>query len=130
MDSPHIVKVDSKGRVLIPADIRSGMGIDEDTQIIVLPDGENGHFRMTPIIKNRTVEVNVRIGELSCMSSVADALSANSFNVILSESRRVSDGETDWKMLVDLSGRNGGAETLRDIISHVDGVKSLDVSVK
>ncbi len=130
MDSPHIVKVDSKGRVLIPVSIRSGMEIEEGTQIIMVPDGDNGHFRMTPILKKRAAEVKVRIGQLSSMASVADALSANSFNVILSESKRIDEKETEWKMLVDLSDRNNGVETLKDIISHVDGVKSLNVSVK
>ncbi|MCK4714801.1 MAG: AbrB/MazE/SpoVT family DNA-binding domain-containing protein [Candidatus Aenigmarchaeota archaeon] len=130
MDSPHIVKVDSKGRVLIPVDIRSGMGIEEGTRIIVVPDGDNGHFKMTPIVKNKTAEVKVMLRELSSMASVADALSANSFNVIISESRMLDKKLTEWKILVDMSERNNGVETLKDIISHVDGVKSLDVSVK
>ena len=130
MDSPHIMKVDSKGRVLIPVDIRAGMDIEEGTRIIVVPDGDNGHFKMTPIVKNKTAEVTVRLKELSSMASVADALSANSFNVIISESRMLDKKLTEWKILVDMSERNNGVETLKDIISHVDGVKSLDVSVK
>ncbi len=130
MESPHIVKVDSKGRVLIPANVRSGMHIEEGTQIIVMPDGENGHFRMTPIVKGRTAEVRMGLEDLSSMASVADALSSNSFSIILSESRRVDARLTEWKMLVDMSDRNDGVQILRDIISHVDGVKSLDVYAK
>jgi AbrB family looped-hinge helix DNA binding protein len=130
MDSPHVVKVDSKGRVLIPAGIRSGMDIDEGTRIIMVPDGNNGHLRMTPIVKSRTAEVKLRLEALSSMAAVAEALSTNSFSVILSESRRVDDRLTEWKMLVDMSGRNDGVGLLRDLISRVDGVKTVDVSMK
>jgi len=130
MDSPHIVKVDSKGRVLIPVEIRTNMSIEEGTQIIVMPDGDNGHFNMTPIVKDHTAELKIRMVGLSSMAPVADALSANSFDVILSESKRMNEELTEWKVLVDIPSRNNGVKTLKDIISNVEGVKSIDVSVK
>ena len=130
MDSSHVVKVDSKGRVLIPVDIRNHLSIGEGTEMIVVPNGDNGRFEMIPIAKNKTAEIKLILEKLSSFASVADALSGNSFNIILSESKRIGEELTEWNIIVDLAGRNNGAETLRDIISHIDGVKSLDVKRK
>lgn len=131
MESPNIIKVDSKGRILIPVHLRNGMSIEEGTKIIVVPDNNNNHFKIIPIAKDSTAEIKVTLDNSpSSLASVADALSANAFNIILSESRRIGEELTEWKMIVDLSERNDGVERLRDVISNVEGVKSLDLAKK
>jgi AbrB family looped-hinge helix DNA binding protein len=127
MDSPHVVKVDSKGRILIPLHTRNSLGIEEGTEMIMVPDDENGHFKMLPISKNSTAEIKVMLEALSSFASVADTLSANAFNIILSESKRVGEELTEWKIIVDLADKNNGIDILRDVISNVEGVKSLDI---
>lgn len=128
MESPNIVKVDSKGRILIPVEFRSHMGVEEGTEMIIVPDTENNHFKILPIAKDCTAELKLLLCDMpGSLASVADALSANSFNILVSESRRMGDGLTEWKIIVDLADRNEGVETLSDVISNIDGVKSLDV---
>ncbi len=128
MESPNIVKVDSKGRILIPVQFRSHLGVEEGTEMIIVPDDENNHFRILPIAKDGTAELRMLLSNMpSSLASVADALSAHSFDILVSESRRMSGELTEWKIIVDLANRNDGLETLRDVISNIDGVKSLDV---
>ncbi len=129
MESPYIMRVDSKGRILIPIEIRNGMKIEEGTKVIVT-NGSNGNFSMTPLSKDSTAEVSMMLKELSSIAAVSEALSANSFDVIMSESKRVGKELTEWKMLVDVSGSSERVDILKDLISHVEGVESLDISLK
>jgi AbrB family looped-hinge helix DNA binding protein len=128
MESSNIVKVDSKGRILIPVQFRDHMGVEEGTEMIIVPDNDNNHFKVLPISKDATAEIRLMLGDMpSSLASVADALAANSFDILVSESRRMSEGLTEWRIIVDLEERDKGVETLRDVISSIGGVKSLDV---
>ena len=128
MESPNIVKVDSKGRILIPVQFRSIMGVEEGTEMIIVPDDENKNFRILPISKKTTAEMKMLLSDMpGSLASVADALSANSFSILVSESKSVGNGLAEWKMIVELADSNDGVETLKDVISNIDGVKSLDV---
>jgi bifunctional DNA-binding transcriptional regulator/antitoxin component of YhaV-PrlF toxin-antitoxin module len=131
MESPNIVKVDSKGRILIPVQFRCDMGVEEGTEMIIVPDDQNNHFKILPIAKDSTAELRMMLSNMpSSLASVADALSANSFNILVSESRRMGEDLTEWRIIVDLPNRNDGVDTLRDVISSISGVKSLDVVKK
>jgi len=131
METPNITKVDSKGRILIPVNYRNQMGVEEGTEMIIVPDEENKHIKILPISKDSTAEVRLQLdGALGGLAAVADALSANCFNIIMSESRNIGKGLAEWRILVDLSGRDDGTDALRDIISGLDGVRSLQVNRK
>ena len=130
MQSSHIVKVDSKGRVLIPVDMRADMSIADGTHILVTRDESNGHLRMTPIPKGSMAEVSMKICEFSLMASVAAALSGNSFNIIMSESKRIDEKNTEIRMLVDLSEASRNMDALREILSNIEGVNAVDVAAK
>ncbi len=128
MESPNIVKVDSKGRILIPVQFRDGMGVEQGTEMIIVPDDQNNHFKILPIAKECTAELRMLLSNMpSSLASVADALSAHSFNILVSESRRMGEDLTEWRIIVDLPNRNIGVDTLTDVISGINGVKSLDV---
>jgi AbrB family looped-hinge helix DNA binding protein len=131
MESPNIVRVDSKGRILIPVNFRNQMGVEEGTEMIIVPDQDNGHLKILPIAKNSSAEIRLQVlDSLGSLASIADALNANEFNIILSESRRMGAGLAEWRLLVDLSGRNDGVDTLKDVISGIQGVRMVEVTKK
>lgn len=131
MGSTNIVKVDSKGRILIPVQFRDGMGVEEGTEMILLPDEKNNHFNILPLAKDCTAELRMLLSDMpSSLASVADALSAHSFNILVSESKRMDEQLTEWRIIVDLPDRKKGVDTLTDVISGISGVRSLDVIKK
>lgn len=131
MGSTNIVKVDSKGRILIPVRFRDDMGVEEGTEMIILPGDQNNHFNIFPIAKDRTAELRMLLSNMpSSLASVADALSANSYNILVSESKRMDEQLTEWRIIVDLPNRNKSVDTLTDVISGINGVKSLDIIKK
>ena len=99
--------------------------------MIIVPDAQNNHFKILPIAKDCTAEIRMLLSNMpSSLASVADALSAHSFNIMVSESRRMGEDLTEWRIIVDLPNRNNGVDTLTDVISSINGVKSLDVIKK
>jgi len=128
MQNQNITKVDSKGRILIPVNFRSSMNIEEGTEMIIVPDKDNNHFKIMPLAKGSTAELKLLMhSSPGCMSLIVDALSANACSILLSESRRIGEELTEWKLLVDMPHRNNGVETLQDVISNLEGVKDLKI---
>ena len=131
MESPNIVKVDSKGRILIPVQFRDDMGVEEGTEMIILPGDQNNHLKILPIAKDCTAELRMVLSDMpGSLASVADALSAHSYNILVSESKRMDEKLTEWRIIVDLPGRNKSVDTLTDVISGIKGVISLDIIKK
>ena len=128
MDNSNIVKMDSKGRILIPVHIRNHMSIEEGTEMIIVPDNDKNHFKILPIAKDSTAEMSLLLhSSPRTLAAVADALSANAFSILVSESRRIGDELTEWRIIVDMKSGSTGIDELTDIISGVEGVRSLDV---
>lgn len=128
MESPNIVRVDSKGRILIPVQFRDNLGVSAGTEMIIVPDDENNYFKILPIAKEGTAEMRLMLADVpGSLASVADALAANSCNILVSESRRMGEGLMEWKIIVDVPQRDTGLATLQDVITNINGVKSMDV---
>ena len=128
MESSNIVKVDSKGRILLPVQFRDNMGVAEGTEMIIVPDEDGGHFKILPISKDATAELRLLLGDMpASLALVADALAANSFDILVSESRNMGNGLTEWRIVVDTADQKSGVEALKDVVSNIEGVKSLDV---
>ncbi len=128
MENPNIVRVDSKGRILIPVNFRSQMGVEEGTEMIIVPDEENHHFKILPIPKDKTAEVRFQLSDYpGNLASISDVLSANDFRIFMSESKRMDEELMEWKIIVDLTGHSKGVDVLRALISGIEGVKSMEV---
>ena len=128
MESSNIVKVDSKGRILIPVQFRENMGVGEGTEMIIVPDQNENHFKILPISKDCTAELRLMLGNMpASLASVADALAANSFDILVSESRSMGNGLTEWRIVVDTADKSSGVDALKDVVTGISGVKSLDI---
>ena len=63
MRHKNITKMDSKGRMLIPSHIRKLLNASEGTEFIIIPDKENSHAKILPLIKENTAEINILMGD-------------------------------------------------------------------
>jgi AbrB family looped-hinge helix DNA binding protein len=51
MNNQNIIRMDSKGRILIPIHIREKMDIAPGTEMMIFTDDNNGHAKLKPFIR-------------------------------------------------------------------------------
>ena len=128
MKNQSIAKVDPKGRVLIPVHLRNQLGIEEGTEMIIVPDGDKPQMKIFPLVKNKTAEIRLVLrNSPGSLASVANILTSHQLDVILSESKRIGTDITEWKIIVDTSNGKQNVESLKDIVSNIDTVMSMDI---
>lgn len=129
MRNSNIVKVDSKGRILIPIHIRNFLKAKEGTEIVIIPDNEKSQVRMLPLIKEKTAELKILLSDLpGSLSGIASTLSDYGMNIVMSESRTLVKGrQAEWDVIVDTSERNGTVEQLQKELMQSKLIKNVEV---
>ena len=129
MRNSNIVKLDSKGRVLIPIHIRKFLSVDDGTELIIVEDNDKQQVRVLPLIKDKTAEMRFNIMDNpGSLAFIADTLADYKINIIMSESRTLVKGKmAEWDVIVDTSECNGSLEQFRKDILNSGKIKNVDI---
>ncbi len=129
MRNSNIVKLDSKGRVLIPIHIRNMLKADNGTEVVIIPDKDNGHMKILPLVNGKTAEIKLLLKDLpGSLANIANILSEYDIDIIMSESRTLARGQlAEWDVIVDTSNFNNGFDLLKGRLLNSELVKSVEV---
>lgn len=99
----NIVKVDSKGRIIVPFHIRDYLGLREGTEMLVI-NNEKRELRILPLLENAS-EVSVIMDDVpGALSAVLEVVSKNSVDIITSLSKTLEKGKTaQWEAIIDIA---------------------------
>ena len=128
MRNQNIVKLDSKGRILIPNHVRQELKSDEGTEFIFLNDTVDG-IRIVPISKGNTTEIRLLLGNNArALSSLAEIFSDNNIDILISEGRVMRHRKsTEWDFIVDTTHFKGDSEKLRKILLAGNGIEKIEI---
>jgi bifunctional DNA-binding transcriptional regulator/antitoxin component of YhaV-PrlF toxin-antitoxin module len=129
MRNSNIVKLDSKGRVLIPIHVRKFLNVDDGTELIIVEDNDKQQVRVLPLIKEKTAELRFNLADLpGALAHIADTLANYKMNIIMSESRTLVKGKmAEWDVIIDTSECNGSLEQFKKEIIGSGKVKDVEV---
>ncbi|MBN2331358.1 MAG: hypothetical protein JXC85_06085 [Candidatus Aenigmarchaeota archaeon] len=127
-----VVKLDSKGRILIPASFRKKLGIGADTELVLMHGERDDEVRILPISDQAaakcTVMLNNGPGNLTNVMEVLDMLNVG---VLLSESRNLAgNGMSEWTFVLDTSKSKEQNDDIQSRLKSLDGVISAVFSKK
>ncbi len=122
-----IAKIDSKGRVLIPAKIRKSFGVKNDDKVIIMP--EDSGIKIMPITKINNTRMLFTLTDFTeGVDDVSSVLSEHGIDIIASWSRRVSGNMVEWDTILHTNGHGGKIYDIKKKLKNLDTVK--DVVVK
>jgi len=132
MKHSNIAKIDSKGRILIPIHIRKLMGAEEGTEIVLLPDGENRHAKMLPLVKEKTAKFRMLINDLpGSLAAIANTFAEYDVDIIMSQSRTLTKGKlAEWDLITDVSKCNGNLKELKNNLLASKLIKTIEMVEK
>ena len=107
MRMSEIVRIDSRGRVTMPASIRDAVRLSEGMYIILIADVDRKEVRIVPFAdpEARLVEFCITFADVpGALAKAAAVLAREGVDLLSSESRTLRRGESaEWFVIADVS---------------------------
>jgi AbrB family looped-hinge helix DNA binding protein len=128
MKNFNIVRLDSKGRIIIPYHIRELLDIDEGAEFVILSHA-SGEIKMLPLIKGKTAEINVVFQDTpGAMARIAEAMAKLKIDFIMSQSKTLERGHlAEMHAIVDVSNCRD-LKKVSGYISAIDMIKKVEIT--
>jgi len=122
----NVVKVDAKGRIIVPFHIRDYLGLKEGTELIVSNNGKK-ELRIFPLTGS-TANVTITLGDSpGSLARVFETISRHRVDILISMSKTVIKGKTaEWSAIIDISKCND-LKKLEKELKSLRNVKSVDL---
>jgi len=113
-----VVKLDGKGRILIPIDVRKTLGLREGMYLLLVADSERNEVRLTPFIDSGVKLARITVGlkdAPGALARIAGILAEIGVDLLFSESRTIRRGEeAEWIAVADLTNCNLDPDTMKE----------------
>lgn len=116
MATSEIVRINDKGEIVIPANIRDIVGIVEGMHVMLKADIEKREIVIIPFTTTEAdlVEFKITLAHIpGALAKCASFLGNHNINLLASESRTLQSGEiAEWVVVADISNCK---ENIRDL---------------
>ncbi len=103
----EVVKVDDRGRIVIPGSTRKVMKLASGTKLMMLVDDEANEIRLTPFIDQNANPVQMRIimaDTQGALAKITAAIGDMGINLLYEEAHVLRKGvEAEWQAIADLA---------------------------
>ncbi len=125
----EIVKMDSKGRILLPSSIRNTLGLAEGMSFLLIAEPKTKEIRVLPFADHgaKLSELRVRLrDEPGALANVAGILASKGVDLLWSQSRTLRRGESaEWHAIMDVSKCALDPEELRALLEREGRAKVI-----
>lgn len=124
------MKIDSKGRIIVPSHIRGYLGLKEGTELIVANNG-NKELRIFPLLNGSAARINITAAETpAALPKILDILFRNKVEILMSISKSLERGKLlEWTAIADISGC-GNISKVEGLLRKTKLVKKVDIEYK
>ena len=114
MSSSEVVRLDSKGRLMIPSGFRNFLRLKPGSEVIIALDSGKAQLLISPAGEKKLVLMRIGLSDSpGSLAKVAKLLSDSGVDLISTESRSVERGKSaEWSVTCS-AGSAGNAASLR-----------------
>jgi AbrB family looped-hinge helix DNA binding protein len=127
MKNFNVVKLDNKGRIIIPFHIRDYLGLREGTELLVT-NNEKRELRILPLMNGKICEINVMLSDTpGSLAKIINTIAKHGVDVLMSTSQTIEKGKlAEWIAMVDMSECKDVKE-MEKHLNSLDVVKKVEV---
>ncbi|NHJ47838.1 MAG: hypothetical protein FK733_08630 [Asgard group archaeon] len=107
MELTEIIRINEKGEIVIPEDIRDQLGMIEGMHVMLRADLSRRELVIIPFSTKEAdlVEFKITLSDIpGALAKCATFLSENNINLVASESKAIQSGElAEWIVVADIS---------------------------
>jgi len=103
MKNFNVVKLDSKGRIILPYHVREYMGLKEGVELLI-SNNEKKELRIFPLISG-TAELRIMMVDVpGSLSKILNMIAKYKIDILMSTSKTVEKGKiAEWNAIIDTS---------------------------
>ena len=103
MKNFNVVKLDSKGRIILPYHVREYMGLKEGVELLI-SNNEKKELRIFPLISG-TAELRIVMADVpGSLSRVLNMITKHKIDILMSTSKTIEKGKiAEWNAIIDTS---------------------------
>ena len=127
MKNFNIVKLDSKGRLLVPFHIREYLDLKDGAEFIIV-NNEKKEMRILPLVKGKTAEIRILMNDSpGSLAKIVDKLAEEGVDILMSQSKTIERGElAEYHAIADISNCKDLKKITNDM-SHLKNVRKIEV---
>ena len=134
MKLSHLVKIDTKGRIVLPYPIRNALNLSEGMNVFVIADLKAKEVKLIPF-SAELVEFSVKFSdEPGALAKTAALLAKYGIDLLSSHSITIERGsKAEWSAIGDLSKCKYTITELRKVLqksNHIAHIKIYDLKNK
>ena len=127
----ELIRLDSKGRVLIPQSVREALGFREGMYLMLIADLDRGEVLLTPFAdpEARLMEFRIKLTDVpGALARVANVLADANVDLLHTESRTIRRGEyAEWIAVADVSKCSVDMDVLKERILNEGKAQAVEI---
>lgn len=127
-----IVKLDTRGRLVIPNEFRETLDIKEGDNVLLSLDSKTSTITISPIYgeQNNLVKMEIEFGDTpGCLAKIANRLAELKIDLIMTESKSFQRGtKARWNIIADISKSDYSIQQIKDKLSQTNFVECTSIT--
>ena len=127
----ELVRMDSKGRIIVPMTYRNSFDLREGMYLMLIADTETHEIKIIPFADPtaRLVEIYVQLNDMpGALAKVATVLAEKNVDLLSTQSRTLHRGQTaEWNAIADISKCKLKPSELKDTILANGTAKAITI---
>lgn len=126
----NVVKLDSKGRLIIPYHIRELLDVREGAEFAIVSN-HNNEIKLMPLLKGRVEEISLLMSDTpGALARIMELIASKNADIVMSQSRSVERGVlAEWHAIIDINGCKDFKKLVNDV-GRLDVVRKIEVEEK
>lgn len=127
----ELVRMDSKGRIIVPMTYRNSFDLREGMYLMLIADTEAHEIKIIPFAdpSAKLVEIHVQLDDVpGALAKVATILAEKNVDLLSTQSRTLHRGQTaEWNTIADVSKCKLKLSELKDTILAHGAAKAVKI---
>ncbi len=127
-----IVRLDIRGRLVLPNEFRESLNLKEGDEVIISLDRKTDTLTINPIYGKPTdlVKMEIEFGDTpGCLAKIAKKIADQKIDLIMTESKSSQRGKkARWDVIADISKTNKSINQIKQTLSQSGFIESMSIT--
>ena len=126
-----IIKLDTRGRLVIPNEFRETLDLKEGDNVLVSLDSKNNNITISPIYTEtkNLVKLDIKFSDKpGSLANIASKLAELQIDLIMTESKSFERGtKARWNIIADISKTNQNLDEIKKLLFKTGFVEDMSI---
>jgi len=127
-----IIRLDTRGRLVIPNEFRETLNLKEGDEVLMSLDTKTDTLMISPIYGEPTdlVRMEIEFGDTpGCLAKIAQKIASMKIDLVMTESKSSQRGKkARWDIIGDISNCSSSVSKIKQVLLQSGFVESMSIT--